>query len=75
MTTSATTSSPPVPAPDLPLLLSDHQVAAMAGISRRTVWSLVSQGLFPAPVKIPGLRMTRWRRDDIERWVDDLSSK
>ena len=57
---------------DAPLLLTDAQAAAMAGLSRRTVWSLVSQGLFPAPVKVPGVRMTRWKRSDVQAWVDAL---
>ncbi len=54
------------------LLLTDQQTAALAGISRRTVWSLVSQGLFPAPVKVPGVRMTRWKRSDVQAWVEAL---
>ena len=62
----------PVNPTDAPLLLTDAQAAALAGLSRRTVWSLVSQGLFPAPVKVPGVRMTRWKRSDVQAWVDAL---
>lgn len=50
------------------LLLSVDQVAEMIGISRRTVWRLVSGKEIPLPIKLRG--NTRWRRKDIDEWVE-----
>ena len=54
------------------ILLSDNAAAAMLGISRATFWRRVSDGTFPAPVKIGGA--TRWRRADLLAAVDRLSA-
>jgi len=56
----------------LPLLLTDQQTAELIGISRRQVHRLRSTGDLPAPVQVPGCRMTRWRRADIEEFVEEL---
>ncbi len=54
------------------LLLTDAHAAALAGVGRRTWWRLVSAGQAPSPVKLPGTRSTRWRRGDIEDWIEQL---
>ena len=54
------------------LLLTVQQVAAMLGLSRRTVFALTSSGKLPAPIRI-GQRLTRWRRRDIETWAERLA--
>ena len=51
-----------------PLLLDAEQAAALAGVSRSHWWSLHSAALVPFPVKLG--RATRWRRREIEAWVD-----
>ena len=53
-----------------PELLTVEQVAQLTTLGVRTVWSLVSEGSFPRPVKIG--RATRWRRSQIMAWVDSL---
>ena len=68
----ALTPTPITNQADGPLLLTDVQAAARIGISRRTLWALVSKGEFPAPVRVAGLRMTRWKREEIEWWVSQL---
>ena len=56
------------------LLLDERAVAALVSLSPRTIQTLVSAGEFPEPVRL-GLgkrRMKRWRRADVEAWVDGL---
>jgi excisionase family DNA binding protein len=53
-----------------PELLTVEQVAQLTTLGVRTVWSLVSEGSFPRPVKIG--RATRWRRSQVMSWVDSL---
>lgn len=56
--------------PPARLLLDVRQVAAMLGLSMRTVWRLVSAGEIPPPVKVG--RSTRWRQGDLETFVEEL---
>jgi excisionase family DNA binding protein len=55
---------------ELPLLYDADRAAALVGLSVRTVWRLAAAREFPAPVRVG--RATRWRRADIEAWVDSL---
>lgn len=57
-------------APIPPELLTDVQVSALLGISRRLVWTLAEQGALP-PVRIR--TCTRWRRADVLRYIDGLA--
>jgi excisionase family DNA binding protein len=61
-----------VEAPAERLLLSAPEVAGCLGIGVRTVWRLVATGELPAPVRLPGTRATRWRRADLDRFVEGL---
>ena len=64
---------PPVPDGSpaaVPLLLKDLEVSALIGMSRRWLWQAVSKGTFPAPVRIG--RAARWRRAEVEAWVEEL---
>lgn len=54
-----------------PMLLSAAEVARQLSISQRQVWRLVSSGELPAPVRV-GERSSRFRRADIEAYVDSL---
>lgn len=56
----------------IPVLLTNAQVELMTGISERLIRAMVSAGNFPRPVQIPGYRLTRWRRSDVDQWVADL---
>ncbi|QDV79073.1 helix-turn-helix transcriptional regulator [Botrimarina mediterranea] len=53
--------------PQEPLLLTAVQVAGLLQVSSRTVWRLVSERKIVGPVRIGGA--TRWRRDEVERWI------
>ena len=49
------------------LLLKDHQVATLLGLTRVSIHRLRSRGLLPRPLKLGGA--TRWRRGELERWI------
>ena len=52
-------------------LLNADGVAQLLGVSRRTVWRLLSAGRLPRPVVLGasgGLR--KWRRKELLRWID-----
>ena len=53
-----------------PELLDDAESAHLCGISRRSVRRLTSAGDFPQPIKMAGLRATRWRRSDLMAWIE-----
>lgn len=49
-----------------PQFVSVHEVAAMFGVSRATIWRWASSGNLPKPIKL-GPNTTRWRTADLER--------
>ena len=49
-------------------LLSVRDVAEVLAISVRSVWRLRAAGLLPEPVRVGGA--VRWRRSQIDRWLD-----
>lgn len=53
-------------------LISAVEVAEILGVSRRTIWRLVSKasggGSFPQPVR-PAPQVTRWRYQDILDYI------
>ena len=57
--------------PHYSILLNVMQVGIyFGGISESKIWSLTSAGRLPAHVKID--RITRWRRSDLDSWVEKL---
>ncbi len=50
------------------LLLTASELAAMLGVNRSTIWTWHSGGKIPMPVQIGGI--TRWRKDEIQQWLD-----
>ncbi len=51
------------------LLLSAKEAARLCGIGERTWWTRNAAGAVPAPVRLGGA--TRWRRNEIEAWIED----
>ncbi len=51
-------------------MLKVGEVADMIGWSKVTVYRHVKDRSFPAPLRI-GPNSVRWRRDDIERWLEE----
>lgn len=60
----------PTDAVEPALLLDVRETAALVGMSARWLWRAVSAGDFPTPIKIG--RATRWRRCEVEAWVEGL---
>jgi excisionase family DNA binding protein len=52
-----------------PLLVTSEEVARLMQISERTLWRLLSAGKVPEPVRIG--RSTRWRLNDVRRWIEE----
>lgn len=63
----------PNPAPGHRLLTID-ELAGRLGISVRKAWRMVTAGELPSPVKV-GQRGTRFREEDIERYIASLHSR
>lgn len=55
------------------LLLTARETASLIGFSLRMLHYLRKQEHFPKPI-ILGPRAVRWRRRDIEAWVDGLAA-
>lgn len=51
------------------LLLRVEDVVRETTLSESTVWRLVAAGRFPRPLDLGG-RVRRWRRAEIEAWVN-----
>ena len=49
-------------------LVDVHGVAAILDCSWRHVYRMADGGRMPAPVKLGAL--VRWRREEIERWIE-----
>ncbi|WP_390895658.1 helix-turn-helix transcriptional regulator [Stieleria tagensis] len=52
------------------LLVTAREVADLIGVTVRTVNRWYETGEMPIPVKTPGGGHRRWKRRDIEIWVD-----
>lgn len=52
-----------------PRLLNASEVAALLGVSSRSVYRLSDAGKMPRPLKIGG--SVRWDRRPVERWIAD----
>ena len=51
-----------------PKLITIDELASMLGMSKRTVWRLLSAGQIPEPIRLGGC--TRWRLDLVRQWID-----
>jgi len=54
------------------LLLSAREAASLMGFSLRTIHHLRKREDFPKPIVL-GPRAVRWRRRDIEAWINGLT--
>ena len=62
------TVDPSVHHPITPLLLTVKQVAKLLGISERHAYKLDASGRLPRSIKLG--KSVRWRREELERWVE-----
>jgi excisionase family DNA binding protein len=51
-------------------LLDVREVSEMLGCGCRTVWRLADRGAMPAPIRPGGTRAVRWRRGELEAWIE-----
>ena len=54
-------------------ILRRKDVEAMIGLSRSTIYKLISQEMFPKPIQL-GPRAVGWLLADIEAWLDTRMS-
>lgn len=50
------------------ILLRRTQVEARVGLSRSTIYALMSEGKFPKPVPLVG-RTVAWTSSSIDKWI------
>jgi len=66
------TRSPPIQDP--PRLLARLPVVLrVTGLGRSTIYRLIADGSFPAPVRL-GPRAVAWRWSDLDRWTQSRIS-
>jgi prophage regulatory protein len=53
-----------------PRLLRLPAVLARVGLSRSTIYNRISEGTFPAPVRL-GERSVAWLEQSIDQWIED----
>lgn len=52
-----------------PELMSDSTAAEYLDVARSTFRKLVATGDVPRPITIPGMRSSRWRREELDEAV------
>jgi prophage regulatory protein len=48
-------------------LIPADKVAELLGISKRTLWRLLSAGNLPEPVRLGSV--VRWKKDELDDWI------
>lgn len=49
-------------------MLRLHSVERMTGLSKSTLYRLIKQGSFPAPLRMTR-KAVRWRREEVNEWL------
>jgi len=62
---AAVLASLPAEAPSL----SSAEIAALAGVNRKTVWNWARKPGFPAPLDRPWSRERRWPEEAVTAWL------
>lgn len=52
-----------------PTLLRRSQVEQAVGLSRATIYRLMADDEFPAPIRV-GKRAVRWKAEDLRSWLE-----
>lgn len=52
-------------------LIGRLEILEITRLSYATIWNLMRDGSFPRSLKIR--QQVRWREDEIENWIDNLS--
>ena len=51
-------------------ILRRSQVEAQIGLSRSSIYQMMSEGEFPLPIKL-GKRAVGWAQSDIDEWLNN----
>ena len=51
-------------------ILRRHQVERKIGLSRSSIYQMMSDGTFPLPIKL-GKRAVGWAQSDIDEWLSN----
>ncbi len=54
-------------------LLDANGLAALLGVSRKSLYDKLYRGFLPQGIKIG--RLIRWKKEDIEAWLEDIKKK
>ena len=54
-------------------LLRLSEILKRTGLSRSTLYSMISKNEFPSPLKI-GARASAWVESEVNRWIDEKIS-
>lgn len=57
-----------------PELLRMPDVLELIPLSKGSIWRLIREGRFPAPIKL-GVRSVAWRMADIQTWLDQRQQR
>lgn len=55
-------------------ILRIPDVQRRVGLSRAQIYSLVTRGEFPAPIKL-GVKASGWLESEIDHWIDEQIKK
>lgn len=56
-----------------PRLIRRPEVQDRVGFGRTTLYTMVNEGSFPAPVQL-GARAVAWRESEIDAWIESRTS-
>jgi prophage regulatory protein len=51
------------------IFLRRREVEQRVGITRSPLYERVSEGAFPAPIRLKGSRSVRWLKSDVDAWM------
>jgi len=54
-------------------ILRRHEVESQIGLSRSSIYQMMSDGDFPLPIKL-GKRAVGWREQDLNEWLSNRVS-
>jgi predicted DNA-binding transcriptional regulator AlpA len=53
------------------LLLRVDDIVEMVGLARRTLFRLISRGIFPRPDKAIGKKIRLWKPETVAAWIEE----
>jgi len=50
-------------------------VSHATGIGKSTIWRLVRKGEFPAPIRLVYPKITVWKSNEVQGWIDNATQQ